>query len=289
VEIVATIEAARQRRQAAAAAGLTVALVPTMGSLHDGHLSLVRRARDLASRVWVSVFVNPIQFGPGEDFDSYPRDMAGDSDLLRAEGVDVVFAPTVEEMYPRPPVVELGFSGLDQVLCGAAREGHFAGVGLIVGKLFNIIRPDIAVFGQKDAQQALLIRRLVADLDFPVRIEVAPTVREPDGLAMSSRNAYLNRDQRRAAAALYRALVSGRDAIVGGERDPHRVEGLMAAVIAAEPLLELEYAVCVSQEDLSTPDTMTGPVLLALAVRAGPARLIDNLPVTPGPLSEEKC
>lgn len=280
MEVVTTIAEVRRLRQVERSGGHRAALVPTMGSLHEGHLSLVRRARGLASRVWVSLFVNPTQFGPAEDFESYPRDLERDCELLRGEAVDVVFAPEVAEIYPRRPVVEIGFSGLEYVLCGARRSGHFAGVGIVVAKLLNIVQPEVAVFGQKDAQQALLIRRLAEDLDFPVQLEVAPTVREPDGLAMSSRNAYLSREERAAAPALYRALTRARDAIRAGERDPRRVRGMMAETVAEEPLLELEYAECVSEDDLRIPEVIAGPVLLAIAVDAGRARLIDNLVVT---------
>jgi pantoate--beta-alanine ligase len=276
-----TIAEARSQRHRERAAGRQVALVPTMGALHDGHLSLVRRARELAPSVWVSVFVNPTQFGPDEDFDSYPRNLDRDCQLLEQEGTDVVFAPTVAEIYPRPARVEIHFSGLETVLCGAHRPQHFAGVGLVVAKLFNIVEPQFAVFGQKDAQQALLIRRLVADLDFAVHIDVAPTKREADGLAMSSRNAYLSPDERRAAPAIYRALKRGHDAIVGGETDPQWVCDVMARTIGDEPVLRLEYAECVAEEDLATPETIDRPVLLAIAAHAGTTRLIDNMRVVP--------
>ncbi len=285
METVTTINAARSRRKSDRQAGHTVVLVPTMGFLHDGHLALVRRAAQLGSSVWVSVFVNPTQFGPGEDLARYPRDLPRDLDLLRAAGVDVVFVPTESEMYPRRPAVHIGFPGLDDVLCGASRPGHFAGVGLVVAKLLNIVEPQVAVFGQKDAQQALLVRRLVEDLDFPVEIVVEPTVRETDGLAMSSRNVFLSPAERRAATAIYGGLCQGRDAVAAGERDPQVVEALMAALLAAQPLLSLEYAVCVGQEDLVRPQRINGPVLLAMAVRTASARLIDNLPVTPSPES----
>lgn len=281
MQVETTIAGVRARRRSERDAGLRAALVPTMGFLHEGHLSLVRRARELGDRVWVSVFVNPTQFGPGEDFNRYPRDLDRDLELLCDEGVTAVFAPSVEEMYPRPPVVEISFSGLERVLCGASRPVHFGGVGLVVSKLFNIVQPDVAVFGQKDAQQALLIRRLVEDLDLPVVVEVAPTVREPDGLAMSSRNAYLSAAERHAAPVLHRALREAADAIAIGERDPSAVHGLMRRVVAEEPLIDLEYAECVDQSDLTTPDRITRPVLLAVAARAGSTRLIDNLPVTP--------
>lgn len=281
MKTVETIAGARARRCTDRAAGHRVALVPTMGFLHEGHLALVRRARELGDAVWVSIFVNPTQFGPGEDFERYPRDLERDAALLEAESVDVLFAPTVEEMYPREPVVEIAFSSMDRVLCGAARPGHFAGVGLVVAKLFNIVEPHVAVFGQKDAQQALLIRRLVGDLSFPVEIEVAPTVREADGLAMSSRNTYLSPGQRAAAPVLYRALRTAGEAIAAGERDPTAVEELLRAIVEAEPLAELEYAVCVDAETLGRPERISRPVLLALAVRFGATRLIDNLPIEP--------
>lgn len=281
MDVETTIAGVRTRRGAEHEAGLRAALVPTMGFLHEGHLSLVRRARELADRVWVSVFVNPAQFGPGEDFDRYPRDLDRDLDLLRDRGVDAVFAPSVEEMYPRRPLVEISFSGLERVLCGGSRPAHFGGVGLVVSKLFNIVRPEVAVFGQKDAQQALLIRRLVEDLDMPVTVEVAPTVRETDGLAMSSRNAYLSPTERRAAPVLYRALREAADAIAAGERDPARIATVMRATVAAEPSVALEYAECVRQSDLLVPDRVDSPVLLAIAARLGSTRLIDNLPVAP--------
>ncbi|HHQ48613.1 MAG TPA: pantoate--beta-alanine ligase [Acidobacteria bacterium] len=281
MQTVRAISEARALRSTARRAGRRVAFVPTMGYLHEGHLALVRRAHELGDAVWVSIFVNPTQFGPNEDFERYPRDLERDAALLEAEGVEVLFAPTVEEMYPREPVVEIAFSGLDRVLCGASRPGHFAGVGLVVAKLFNIVEPDVAVFGQKDAQQALLIRRLAGDLSFPVKIEVAPTVREPDGLAMSSRNTYLSPAERAAAPVLYRALSAASEAIGRGERDPEAVEELLRRTIEAEPLADLEYAVCVDAENLRRPERIDRPVLLALAVRFGATRLIDNLPVEP--------
>lgn len=281
METVTTIAAARARRQQDRQAGRRVVLVPTMGALHEGHLSLVRRAAELADSVWVSVFVNPTQFGPDEDLDRYPRDLAGDGAKLEAEAVDVLFAPTTQDMYPQQPVIGIGFSGLEDLLCGASRPGHFAGVGLVVAKLLNIVQPEVAVFGQKDAQQALLIRRLVADLDVPVTVEVAPTVREPDGLAMSSRNAYLSHDHRRAASAISRALARGRGAVEEGVRDPRQVRAAMLEVMGSEPLLELEYAECVSQQDLRTPARIEGLLLLAIAARAGTTRLIDNMAVSP--------
>jgi len=282
VETVTTIAEARARRRRDRDAGRRVGLVPTMGALHQGHLSLVRRAAVLADVVWVSIFVNPTQFGPHEDFERYPRDLEGDAAELAAAGVDVLFAPPTDDMYPRRRTVSIGFSGLESLLCGRSRPGHFAGVGLVVAKLFNIVQPEVAVFGQKDAQQALLIRRLAVDLDFPVEVEVAPTVREPDGLAMSSRNAYLSPAERRAATAISRALTRAREAVEQGVREPARVRSLMLEIVASEPLLELEYAECVSQDELVTPSLIDGPVLLAIAARAGTTRLIDNMTVAPG-------
>lgn len=281
MDILHHIPETRARREADRQAGRSVALVPTMGFLHAGHLELVRRARQRAASVWVSIFVNPTQFGPGEDFDSYPRNLDRDLKLLAGEGVDVVFAPDTATMYPRPTRVTIGFSGLERVMCGLDRPGHFAGVGLVVLKLFHITQPDVAVFGQKDAQQALLIRRLVTDLDLPVELEIAPTVREPDGLALSSRNAYLSPEERRAAPALCRGLQRAADTVANGERNPAAVTAVLRREVALEPTLHLEYAVCVEPDELVEPARIGGPVLLAVAARLGRTRLIDNLPVTP--------
>ncbi len=281
MEAVHSVAEVRRRRLASRRGDRTVALVPTMGYLHEGHLSLVRRAHELADEVWVSIFVNPTQFGPHEDLARYPRDLDRDLGLLAGERSDVVFAPPVEVMYPRPSGVSISFPGLDDVLEGASRPGHFAGVGLVVAKLLHLVEPEVAVFGQKDAQQALLIRRLVEDLDFPVQVEVAPTVREPDGLAMSSRNVYLSAEERAAAPALYRGLRQAAAAVAAGERDAVRIEALLAETVAAEPRLELEYARCVDQLTLATPDVVSGPALIAVAALAGRTRLIDNIPVMP--------
>lgn len=281
MEVLRSVVAARERRFRDLVSSRRTALVPTMGFLHDGHLSLVRRARKLAELVWVSIFVNPTQFAPGEDLDRYPRNLERDLRLLEADSVDVVFAPSDDDIYPCPPALEMGFSGLERRLCGVHRPGHFAGVGLVVAKLFNIIQPDVAVFGQKDAQQALLMGRLVQDLSFPIEVVVAPTVREADGLAMSSRNAYLTDEQRRAAPAVHRTLLLAEAAILEGETEADRICRMLRREIEHEPLLELEYAECVDQFDLSVPSRIVRPVLLAIAVQAGSTRLIDNLPVTP--------
>jgi pantoate--beta-alanine ligase len=252
-----------------------VGLVPTMGYFHEGHLSLMRAARAANATVVVSLFVNPAQFGPNEDLAAYPRDEKRDLMLAEAEGVDVIFAPSVEEVYPRGFATTVDVGHLTEPLDGAARPGHFKGVTTVVTKLLNMVGPDAAYFGQKDAQQALVIRKLVADLNMPVRIEVCPTVREPDGLAMSSRNAYLDEEERRRAVALSRALRAAEHAVNRGELDA-------AAVIAAarqeldEAGIEPEYLELRSASDLTPAERVNGSTLLAVAARVGRARLIDN-------------
>ncbi len=281
METLKTIAECRDRRRVDREAGRRVALVPTMGYLHDGHLELVRRARDAAESVWVSVFVNPTQFGPDEDFQSYPRALDRDAEMLAREGVDVVFAPATEEMYPRRSVVQVGFSGLERRLCGTDRPTHFAGVGVVVSQLFNIVQPDSAIFGQKDAQQVLLIRRLAEDLHFPVEIVAVPTVREPDGLAMSSRNAYLTPGERAAAPAIFRTLCRARDAIEAGQRVAEEVERVVVDGIEEEEPLKIQYVECTDAETLDRVTMISGPVMLAVAVRVGKSRLIDNIVAVP--------
>jgi pantoate--beta-alanine ligase len=250
-----------------------------MGALHEGHLRLVDRARELADEVWASVFVNPAQFGPGEDFEHYPRDFERDRVLLAERGVAMLFAPGVKEMYPRPSATVVDLPDLAAGLCGAFRPGHFRGVALVVTKLLSIALPDWVVFGAKDWQQATIIRRLVEDLDLPVRIEVAPTVREPDGLAMSSRNAYLSPDERQAAPVLVRALQAAEVAIRAGERDGEALRRLLADFVAAEPLARLQYAAVVDPGSLKPIERIGRRALLALALFIGSTRLIDNLVV----------
>jgi pantoate--beta-alanine ligase len=255
-----------------------IGLVPTMGYFHDGHLSLMRRARADTDVVVVSLFVNPAQFGPGEDLDAYPRDEERDERLAEAEGVDVLFAPPVEEVYPTGFDTTVIVAGLTETLEGdEAQRGpeHFRGVTTVVTKLLNMAQPDVAYFGQKDAQQALVIRKLVRDLDVPVRIEVCPTIRDPDGLALSSRNAYLSPEERERALALSRALRAARDAVAGGTRDAD------AVVAAARGELERagvepDYLQLRSATDLSPVERVNGSTLLAVAARVGRARLIDN-------------
>ncbi|HPF35888.1 MAG TPA: pantoate--beta-alanine ligase [Candidatus Krumholzibacteria bacterium] len=250
-------------------------LVPTMGALHEGHLSLVRRAAAEGGPVAVSIFVNPTQFGPHEDFDRYPRTLEADLELLAREGVDAVFAPSVEEMYAAPDGVRVEPGPRAAPLCGARRAGHFRGVLTVVLKLFHLVRPDAAVFGRKDAQQCLVIGEMVRDLDVPVRLIDAPTLREPDGLAMSSRNRYLSPPERTRALGISRALAAARRSLEAGERDRAAVEETLALHLA--DLDVVDYAEARRVPDLDAPDTLDGRVLLAVAAYVGATRLIDNL------------
>jgi pantoate--beta-alanine ligase len=276
-----TVTTVRDLRDALAperAAGRSIGLVPTMGSFHDGHLSLVRRAREACDVVVVSLFLNPTQFGPAEDLAAYPRDESRDRALAEAEGVDLLFAPPVEEVYPEGFDTTVTVGGLTSVLEGdPARRGpgHFAGVATVVTKLFNMVGADVAYFGQKDAQQALVIRKLVRDLDIAVRIEVLPIVRDPDGLALSSRNAYLGGDERERALALSRALRAAEEAVAGGTIE---ADAVLAAARAKlnEAGVEPEYLELRSAHDLSEVERVNGSTLLAVAARVGRARLIDN-------------
>lgn len=252
-----------------------VGLVPTMGYLHDGHLSLIRHARAQCATVVVSLFVNPKQFGGGEDLEAYPRDEQGDARLAAAAGSDFLFVPALAEVYPDGFSTRVEVDGLTDVLCGAERPGHFAGVTTVVTKLFNMVAPDVAYFGQKDAQQALVVKKLVRDLDMPVRIEVSPTVREPDGLALSSRNAYLTPAERERALGLSRALNAAERAVAAGALERDAV--LAAARSELEHAgLEPEYLELRSAQDLSPVERVNGSTLLAVAARVGRARLIDN-------------
>lgn len=253
-----------------------VGLVPTMGYLHEGHLSLVRRATEECASVVVSIFVNPTQFGPNEDLDAYPRDMERDLRLLESLGVALVWTPTPEIMYPSGYQTWVRVEALTEPLEGARRPGHFRGVATVVAKLFNGVLPARAYFGQKDAQQVAVIRRMSSDLNFPIEIVVCPTVREPDGLAMSSRNAYLDPAQRKAATVLYRALSTAEDAYEAGERGAERLRALMRETIEAEPLAEMQYVSCADHDTLQELDTVSGKALLSMAVFVGKTRLIDN-------------
>ncbi len=274
--VVSTRDGVRQAVRAARAAGKTVALVPTMGYLHEGHLSLLDRARGLADWVALSVFVNPLQFGPSEDLDRYPRDLERDVEMARSRGVDLVFAPTAAEMYPHgEPGVMVVPGPLADRLCGASRPGHFRGVLTVVAKLFGVVGPDVAVFGQKDFQQAALIRRMAEDLDFPVRVDVAPIVREADGLAMSSRNVYLSPGERAQALALSRALERVRGLWAAGERDAATLRAALLTGIAV-PGVEPEYGEVVDPRTLLPVAAAAPGTVCLVAARVGRTRLIDN-------------
>jgi pantoate--beta-alanine ligase len=254
-----------------------IGFVPTMGALHEGHLSLIHEARALCDVVVVSVFVNPTQFGPAEDFSSYPRDLTRDASLLAEYNVDYVFAPTVEEIYPDGFSTYISVEGLTDKLEGASRPGHFRGVTTVVGILLNIVRPDFAFFGQKDAQQAIVVKRMVRDLAFTAEIVIVPTVREHTGLAMSSRNSYLSNDERKAAAVLYRALSQAESAFQDGERNAARLLEIVRTSIAREPLVQIDYVSLNDADSLETIDELDeGPALLSLAAFVGKTRLIDN-------------
>ncbi len=269
--------------------GHRVGFVPTMGALHDGHLSLVRLARERAGRVVVSIFVNPTQFGPHEDFARYPRSPERDADLLAAAGCDLLFLPEAETIYPPGHATFVEPAGPAEGLEGAARPGHFRGVATVVAQLFNLVRPDVAVFGEKDAQQLAVVRRLVRDLHFPLEIVPGPTVREPDGLAMSSRNVFLAGDERRAAAVLWRALAAARQAIAAGERSGAAVRQILGQELAREVLARVDYAEVVDAESFRPVERLAGRVVLPLAVRVGGTRLIDNLHLTLEPQCGERC
>ena len=279
--VLPTILSARQWIQAERASGHTIGLVPTMGFLHEGHLSLIRRARERCDRVTVSLFVNPIQFGPGEDYERYPKSFDRDFALLERENVDAVFYPDAKEMYPGEPVTVVSVEKLGDGLCGASRPGHFRGVTTVVAKLFNILQPDIAFFGQKDVQQSVIVQRMVEDLNFPVEIEVRPTVREPDGLAMSSRNIYLSPAERAQATILYRSLQQAQDMVQSGTRDASLLKKKMQEMIGAVPEGRLDYVSVVDPCSLEEVRQIDHDVLVALAVRFGKTRLIDNIIIAP--------
>ena len=253
-----------------------IGLVPTMGYLHDGHLSLGHRAREENGSVVATIFVNPTQFGPGEDLASYPRDMEGDLAKLESAGVDLVWHPSTEIMYPDGFQTSISVSELAKRLEGEHRPGHFEGVATVVAKLFNAVRPDRAYFGQKDAQQAVVIRRMAVDLNFAVEIVICPTVRESDGLAMSSRNSYLSAAQRAAAPVLYRALSVARSAYEDGQRDGDALRALMRDELEEEPLAEAQYVSCAAPETLEELRRVDDDMLLSMAVYVGKTRLIDN-------------
>ena len=275
------VETVAEMKEARPAQGGGIGLVPTMGALHEGHLSLVRRARTECDHVVVSVFVNPTQFGPQEDLQTYPRDMEGDLRLLEVEGADIVFAPSAEEMYPPGFDEWVEVRGpLTATLEGAFRPHFFRGVTTVVARLFRIVRPQRAYFGEKDAQQLRVVRRMVREQGLPVEIVAMPTVREPDGLAMSSRNAYLSPEERRAALVVPRALELAKDLVErGGERDVARLKRALERHIRREPLVRIDYIAVTDNETLEELEVIDRPALLLLAVRVGRTRLIDNAPL----------
>lgn len=258
--------------------GRIVGLVPTMGALHAGHIELVKRAADVSDFVVVSIFVNPTQFGPSEDLDLYPRDLEGDLAKLEASGVDLVFAPSVQQMYAEAATTWVHVEGVDSHLCGPFRPGHFRGVTTVVAKLFNICLPDKAVFGLKDAQQFLILRRMIRDLNFPVDLIGCPTVREPDGLALSSRNVFLNEHERKQAVVLSQAVKAAEQLIEDGESDPKKIVAAMEAIVASAPDAVLQYAEVVETDGIAPVDRLEPgqEVVAALAVFFGKTRLIDN-------------
>ncbi|RLG13106.1 pantoate--beta-alanine ligase [Candidatus Pacearchaeota archaeon] len=261
--------------------GLKIAFVPTMGFLHEGHLSLVRLAKKLGDKTVVSIFVNPLQFGPKEDFREYPRDLERDKALLEKEGVDVVFVPSEEEMYPPDYQTYVEVTKITQGLCGKFRPGHFKGVTTVVLKLFNIVKPDIAIFGEKDYQQLQVIKRMVKDLNLDVKIVGAPTVRESDGLAMSSRNTYLLPEERESALSLYKSLLLAKELIKKGEREAKNIKKQMENFIHSFPFTKVQYIEFVHPETLEPVEIINQPVVCALAVYVGKARLIDNMLINP--------
>lgn len=281
MKICATIAEMRRVRRDIARPGFRLGFVPTMGALHEGHLSLVRAAKAQSDAVAVSIFVNPTQFGPQEDFSKYPRNFERDRELLEKEGVDFLFAPAVEEMYPQGAVTYVTVEGLSDKLCGRSRPGHFRGVTTVVAKLFHIVEPDVAFFGQKDAAQVAIIRRMVRDLNLPVQIVGCPIVREVDGLAMSSRNAYLDLEQRKAALVLHRALRAVRDSFGRGERRVATLIDVGKRVCADEASVRLDYLEIVDPDSLDPLVEIRAPGLVAVAAFVGATRLIDNVVLHP--------
>ncbi|MGB7582960.1 MAG: pantoate--beta-alanine ligase [Sedimentisphaerales bacterium] len=280
MKIAKTIKLVRAAIKAARKAGRAIGLVPTMGALHRGHVSLIERSAKHGDFVVVSIFVNPTQFGPKEDLAKYPRPLREDLRICEDNGVDVVFIPDAREMYREEEITWVNVDKISEPLCGRFRPGHFRGVATVCAKLFNIVQPDIAYFGQKDAQQLAVIRRMVADLDFTLKIVGCPTVREADGLALSSRNLYLSSDQRKDATCIYRSLKTAREMIEAGRTNPKTIAAKIRKIItAAKSLSSVDYISIVDAETLQDVSRVTGRVLIAIAARFGSTRLIDNLTV----------
>lgn len=285
MKIIRTIKSLRRHLTLIGARGRSIGFVPTMGYFHSGHLSLMRKAKKENGIVVVSLFVNPMQFGPREDLAKYPRDLGRDAAMARGEGVDILFVPSVEEMYPGLSDIKGGMATIEvpvvsEGLCGMSRPGHFRGVATVVGKLLNIVRPDAMYLGQKDAQQVAVLKKMVRDLNFSVRIRVGKTVREPDGLAMSSRNSYLSTSERSEAALLYAALRRAKSLVAKGELDAKKIIFEIKKLLLEGTGASIEYISCVSATDLKPVRRIKGEVLIALAVRFRSARLIDNIVVT---------
>lgn len=281
MKIVETIAEMRRLARSARSAGGRLGLVPTMGALHPGHLSLVRAARERSEVVAASIFVNPTQFAPQEDFARYPRDLENDSRQLERAGVELVFAPSLEEMYPDGHLSWVMVEEMSDRLCGRSRPNHFRGVTTVVAKLFHIVEPDLACFGQKDAAQVAIIRRMVRDLNMAVEIVVCPIVRDPDGLALSSRNAYLSPEERRSALVLYRSLVRAKELVEQGERQAEKLIAAAGGEISREPRVRLDYFQVVDPDTLLPVSSIAGLTLLAVAAFLGRTRLIDNILVSP--------
>jgi pantoate--beta-alanine ligase len=272
-----SVRDAREALESLRKSDTSIGLVPTMGALHAGHEALVQAARQKSGTVVVSIFVNPLQFSPNEDYTKYPRPLSQDLEICERQGVDFVFVPSVEEMYPLPQLTFTEVTRVSEHLCGAFRPGHFRGVATVVLKLFNIVQPDLAYFGQKDIQQLAVIRRMVTDLNLPLEIVGVPTVREADGLAISSRNQYLTPAGRKAAPILHRALQEAANCIRSGEGDAGKIRQTGMAVLGSEPLVRLEYFEIVDPEEMQPVSTISGAVRIAAAIWIGATRLIDNV------------
>ncbi|MHC4635198.1 MAG: pantoate--beta-alanine ligase [Planctomycetota bacterium] len=277
MEGVKTIDAVRDLVKAARGKGRRIGFVPTMGALHSGHVSLIEAAVKNGNYVIVSIFVNPTQFRPGEDFEKYPRDLQADTVICEKAGVDVVFAPAAAEIYPAENVTWVNVEKLTENLCGRSRPGHFRGVTTVCAKLFNIIQPDFAYFGQKDAQQAIVIKRMAADLNMPLEIIICPTVRRPDGLAISSRNQYLAEKEEKDAALIYKSLLKCQDLTAKGVKDSQEIISRMRDILRQIPSVTIEYINIVDAETLENVQSVEGKVLAAVAVKVGSTRLIDNI------------
>ena len=277
MKTVKTVKAIRRLVKAAHSRGKSIGFVPTMGALHIGHISLIEAAAKKTDFVVVSIFVNPTQFGPTEDFGKYPRPLKADLEICRKAGVDAVFVPAAKEMYGEDKLTWVNVEKLSEPLCGEFRPGHFRGVATVCAKLFNIVMPDVAFFGQKDAQQVVIIKRMAADLNMPLKIVVCPTVREPDGLTVSSRNQYLSEKERKYAAYIYKSLQKCRQMVAGGVRDSSKIRSQMRRILNNVPSIKIEYISIADAESLEPVKRLGGRVLAAVAVKIGTTRLIDNV------------